>query len=143
MPAETIIPGKGTILSIESAVANTYTTIGQRVSLDGPDGEFGTAETTHLDSSVRTRRATIEDPGKLSGKLYYDPNGDSHDYLKGKYGVVTNYRLIFADGKTTPARATFPGILTKLKPTGMEVDSNLEADFEVQITGAITWAKGS
>ena len=129
-------PALGTLLKV--TISSTLTTVAQRVKLDGPELTVGTAETTNLDSTVKTYRPTIPDSGKISGTLQYDPQDSTHSFLFGLYSTpATNaMALVFAD--TGPTTFTFTGILTKLKPTGIEVESNLEAEFEIQITGAVT-----
>lgn len=131
-----VIPGHGTLLKI--TISSVLTNVAQRVTIDGPEMSVGTAETTNLDSTWKTYRPTIPDGGTLSGTLQYDPNDASHEFLftmissPPQAGVVMN--LVFKD--TTVA--AFTGILTKLKPTGMEVEENLEAEFEIKVSGPIT-----
>ena len=132
--AITVNPGKGTVLS--HGVTTTYTNVAQRVSLDGPEMEVGKADTTHLDSSCKTSRPTIADPGELSGKLWYDPQDAIHKLLFGFIGTTSNteeFKLVFADATNGPTTWAFNAWLSKFKPTGMEVESNLEADFTLQL----------
>ena len=126
-------PGKGTVLA--HGVTITYTNIGQRVSLEGPEMEVGKADTTHLDSTNKTSRPTIADPGELTGKLWYDPQDTIHKLLFGYIGTISDseeFKLTFAD-TNGPTSWAFNGWLSKFKPTGMEVESNLEADFTIQL----------
>ena len=127
-----INPGKGTLLA--HGISSVYTTVGQRVSLEGPEMEVGKADTTHLDSTNKTSRPTIADPGEMSGKLWYDPQDTVHKLLFNLIGTPTNteqFKLTFADA--SPTVWTFDAWLSKFKPTGMEVESNLEADFTLQL----------
>ncbi|SIO60136.1 hypothetical protein SAMN05444166_6280 [Singulisphaera sp. GP187] len=128
-------PGKGTLLKVKISAAQT--TIAQRVSLDGPEMEVGTAETTNLDSAKKTYRPTIADGGSMSGTLQYDPHDPTHLFLFGLWDnpLLATFQLVFADADATTA--TFDGVLTKLKPTGMEVEGNLEAEFEIKVSGEI------
>lgn len=129
-------PAKGTILQL--SISSTYTTVAQNVSLDGPDSEVGTRDTTHLLSTAKTFAPTIPDGGTVSGTLLYDPRDTTHDALFGLIWApaVSLWKLTFADtGQTTFA---FNGILTKLTPTGIEVEANLEASFEIKVSGVIT-----
>ncbi len=129
-------PGKGTLL--KATISTVLTTIAQRVSIDGPEWTVGTAETTNLDSANKTYRPTLPDPGKVTGTLEFDPQDPTHLFLIGcmTTPVVVVWNLVFEDADNTVF--SFSGFLTKLKPTGMEVESNLEAEFEIQLTGAIT-----
>jgi hypothetical protein len=136
-----VIPGLGTLL--KATITSVLTTVAQRVSIDGPEMSVGTAETTNLDSTWKTFRPTLPDGGTLSGTLQYDPKDASHAFLftlissPSQTGNVMN--LVFKDGTI----AAFTGILTKLKPTGMEVEGNLEAEFEIKVTGAIVITPGT
>ena len=49
-----IVPGEGTLLKI--SISGTFTTVGQRVSLDGPTISVEVIDTTHLDSIQKTSR---------------------------------------------------------------------------------------
>jgi hypothetical protein len=136
-----VIPGLGTLL--KATITSVLTTVAQRVSIDGPEMSVGTAETTNLDSTWKTFRPTLPDGGTLSGTLQYDPKDASHAFLftlissPSQTGNVMN--LVFKDGTI----AAFTGILTKLKPTGMEVEGNLEAEFEIKVTGDIVITPGT
>lgn len=137
MPHTTaVVPGKGTLLQV--SISSVFTTVAQRVSLDGPDRSVGTAETTTLDSTAKTFRATIVDNGTVGGKLYFDPQDATHLYLIGLVDTpgMASWKLTVPDADATVF--AFSGILTKLKMTGMEVEGNLEAEFEIKISGAVT-----
>ena len=132
-------PGKGTLLQYGTGVSPyTYVTIAQRVSIDGPEIEVGTADTTTLDSSTKTSRPTLPDGGELSGTLFYDPQDTTHLFLFNLLATpaITPFQLVFAD--TAGTKWTFMAILTKFKPNGMEVESNLGADFTIKLNGVPT-----
>jgi hypothetical protein len=136
-----VIPGLGTLLKV--TITSVLTAVGQRVSIDGPEMSVGTAETTNLDSAWKTFRPTIPDGGTLSGTLQYDPKDTGHTFL---FTLISSppqggnaMTLDFEDGSI----AAFTGILTKLKPTGMEVEGNVEAEFEIKVSGAITITPGT
>ena len=132
-------PGLGTVLKATYGTPTpSLQPIAQRVKLDGPELTVGTAETTNLDSTVKTYRPTIPDSGKISGTLQYDPQDTSHLALFALYTTPATNAMALAFADTSSTVFNFTGILTKLKPTGIEVESNLEAEFEIQITGAVT-----
>lgn len=145
MSHPTDLPAKGTLLQLK--IAGTFTTIGQRVSLDGPDAQLGIRNPTHLDSSYVAKRPTLPDLGKMSGKLLFDPNDTVHPVMRAKVfsppAAPDDFKLIFADGFTTPASEVFKGYVTKFTPTGIEVEANLEADFEIEITDSYTFTAGT
>jgi hypothetical protein len=146
--AITTLPGKGTLLQLK--VTSTYYTIGQRVSIDGPDPELKMRDTTHLDSTMVTSRPAIPDPGTISGTLLFDPNDSTttvnHPVIRAK--VLTppsspdEWKLVYADGKTTPANDVFLGYITKWKVSGIEVEGSLQAEWEIRITDTFTITAG-
>lgn len=130
-------PAKGTLL--KATISSVLTTVAQRLSLDGPSMEVGQAETTDLDSGAwKTYRPTIADGGEVSGTLLYDPADTTHAFLFTQIGAPTVivWNIVFADA--APTTFSFSGFLTKLAPTGIEVEANLEAEFAIKVTGAVT-----
>jgi hypothetical protein len=147
--AITTLPGKGTLLQIK--VSSTYHTIGQRVSIDGPDPELKMRDTTHLDSTMVTSRPAIPDPGTISGTLLFDPNDTTtnatHASLRAKVytppSTPDEFKLVYADGKTTPANDVFLGFITKFKVGGIEVEGSIQAEWEIRITDTFTPSAGA
>ena len=140
MAAELVNPARGTVLQIGSPYsAPSYSSIAQIVSLDGPSREIGTRETTILTSTSKTYAPTIFDGGEVTGKLLYDPTGSTHSTLEtimAGSGSLLKWKVIFNDSASTSK--TFDGIFTQFQPTGIEVEANLEADFTIKVSGAIT-----
>jgi hypothetical protein len=129
--------GLGTIL--QAKISGTFTTIGQRMEIDGPDNSVGTKETTDLDSLAVERRATLPDGGELSIKVWFDPNDSTHATLAGWVSsppaVTPSWKLIFP---TTPTKSyPFDGVLTGFKPGGMTPDGYITADLKIAITGQV------
>ena len=141
----TDLPGKGTLLKL--SISSTFTTIGQRVSLEGPSSKLGIRNPTHLDSTYVAKRPTIPDLGQIKGKLWYDPNDAVHGPLRAKvYSPPTApdlWKLIYADGDTTPSYDAFSGYLTEFSVTGMEVEGTLEADFTIELTDQYAFTAGT
>jgi hypothetical protein len=140
MPSEVVNPARGTTLSHATAVAPTvFTAIAQVVSIDSIPRGVGTRETKHLGSSADTFAPTIIKNGALSGKLLYDPKGTSHLILEGLMitPALDKWKVVFNDATNGPTTYISDGILTNFSPTGIEVEANLEADFEIQLSGAV------
>ncbi len=131
-------PGLGTLLA--HGIATVYTTIAQRVSIEGPDWKVGEADITVLSDTVKKFRPTIAESGEVDLKIYYDPAAATHSLLTGFMLAPTSeqWRITFAD--SVPSKYTFTGFLTGFKPTGMTVEGNLEADVKIRIDGLITVA---
>lgn len=140
MPTETANPAKGTLLKLGLPYsAASYSSIALIVSIDGPSREVGTRETTTLVSSAKTFAPTIFDGGEVSGKLLYDPKGGTQVSLETLLTTpsLAKWQMVFAD-TNGPTTGAFDGVLTKLGPTGIEVESNLEAEFTIKVSGAVT-----
>lgn len=144
MSTEVIVPALGTVLQL--SIATVLTPIAQVVTVEGPEMSMGTVETTHLGSTAKTKRTTIFDGGKVSATVEYDPNGTTHTALEALIhtakGTPDSWKLVYADGKTTPANHAFSGYLTSFKPTGIEVEGVLQAEIEIEISGAVTFTAG-
>ena len=140
----TDLSSQGTLLQI--SISSTYTTLGQRVSLEGVDPELKIRDVTNLDSLSTKKRPGIPDLGKMSGKLYYDPNDATHIYVRARVtsppAVPDLWKMIYPDGSSAPANDAFSGYVTKFKPTGIEVNGTLEADFEIDVTDNLTITAG-
>jgi hypothetical protein len=139
------VPGEGTLLQIK--IASVFTTIGNRVSIGGPASEVNAVDKTNLDSTLREYRPSqIPEAGRLSLSVFYDPNDSTHQILPSRVktpGTIDDFKLIFNDGMGTPANETFSGFVTKFEKNGMEVDGNLGADVEIQLTTLVTSTEGS
>lgn len=148
--AITTLPGKGTLLQLK--VSSTYYTIGQRVSIDGPDPELKLRDVTHLDSTMVSNRPAIPDPGTISGTLLFDPNDSTstvnHPLIRAKIFTPPSapdvWALVYADGLiVTHARDDFMGYIVKWKITGIEVEDSVQAEWEIRITDSFSSTVGS
>lgn len=137
MPTQVNI-GHGTLLKLK--IAATYTTIAQRVSIQGPGLKVPTVDTTHLDSPAREKRPTLPDPGSLKMQVEFDPTDPTHKAMFDLIftPVVAQWKLVFTD--SAPTGWAFDGILTGFEPGGMTVDGNLTADVEIEVTGVVVQA---
>lgn len=134
------VPGKGTLLKHGVGTGPTvYTTIVQRMSIDGPDAKVETQKTTDLDSVAAEYRPTMPDGGELSMSLWWDPATATHQLLTDLITTpaVEHWEIVYAD--TGASLTIFDGILTGFKPGGMDPDGYLTAEIKIQVTGAITW----
>jgi hypothetical protein len=136
------LPGEGTLLQMgDGAGTEVFTTIGQRVSIEGPETTVEAVEKTNLDSTMKEYRPSkVPDPGTLSMTIQYDPANVGHTSLKtrSRTPTVNNYRLVFNNETTTRPHMQFAAFVTSFNPTGMEVEENLQAEVEFQVTGAFT-----
>lgn len=123
------LAGKGTLLQIK--IDTTWTTIGQRVSLSGPNRTVGTDDMTNLDSTRVEYRPTLLDNGDLSGTLQYDPADATHQVLEDLMDdpAERDWRLVLSNGYYYEIT---DGFLTAFNVTGMEATGHVTADFTIQ-----------
>jgi hypothetical protein len=123
-------------------ISSTLTAIAQVLELEGPGMSVGTIKTTNLASTVHTKRAQLPDPGTISATIQYDPADSTHTFLTTTAGTwpqpLVAGEIDFA--ATGSHKAAFSAILTKFAPKGMNQEDNLEADIELELSGAITWS---
>lgn len=139
-------PGEGVILQI--SIATVFTELALVTEFDGPAVMVAPVETTHLTSATHTYRPSkIPNPDKITGKMLFDPNDVSTQQLivtrMTTSGLVDSFKIVFNDILTTHGTCAFSGFFTKLALTGIKVEENVEADFEIQITSALTFVAGS
>lgn len=131
-----ITQAKGTLL--QHGVAGTpivYTTIANRVSIDGPEMTVEEIDATDLDSLAMETEPGLPDPGSISMTINYKPTDTTHKLL---YDLVFTptvelWQLVFKDGTKYP----FSGWLSKFAPGGVEVNGKLTAEIEIRVTGVI------
>lgn len=138
-------PALGTQIAHGAGSPVVYTAIAQVASIDGPESETGTRETTNLSSTSKTYAKTLFDGGEFSVELQFDPKSDTHATLMtlfyGKSQAVDGelWQLTFADVTNGPSTAKFKAIITKLGPSGIEPESNLMANMSLKISGDVVW----
>lgn len=144
--------GEGTLLQI--SISSSFVTVAQRTTIGGPKATVASIPTTNLDSTSKTYRPSRQpDSGELDLHVFVDPNDtNSHQTLMSRVvpqGSITtappvdSWKLIFNDGNTTPANATFSGFLTAFELDGMEEEQNLGANITIKLTGPIAWNPGT
>ncbi len=133
--------GEDTRLQYESATPGTYTTIAQVTSIEGPEREREAVPKTHLGSTAKEYRGSkIPDNGEVSFVALFDPANATHEKMEELFasGDTVNWRLVFNNDTNSRPHRQFAGFLTNWKPTGMEVDSNVEMNVTIKITGDIS-----
>jgi len=125
------VQGKGTTLSIGSAIAEV-------ISITGPAMSAGVVEAKTLDATWVRRYPTICDGGTVAFEVYFSQA--THSALIAKLGTQTDDCVVtFADDAT----ATFDAILTKLEIVPGTIDDMLTASLELAINGAVVIAAGA
>jgi hypothetical protein len=140
--ATAVYAGQGTVL--KATISSSLTAIAQVVELDGPACTTGVKETINLGSTSITKRAQLPDGGTISGTLQYDPTDTTQVFLTGLITTwpqsVSAWEMIWPAAISGTHMVSFSGILTKFQPKGMNQEDNLEADFEITISGVPTFS---
>jgi hypothetical protein len=140
------VPGKGTALQTGGVAGTTFTTITQRVSIEGPGREVGGANVTDLDSACVEERPTIPDNGDVTLKLWFDPEDTAHKALEAKIDapVIEYWRIVFNNGTASRPGRKFQGWASGWQSSGMVVDGYIEAELKIRVTSnptveTVTW----
>lgn len=145
MPGPNTIPGEGTQIQIK--ITTTYTDVGRVEEIDGFEVAVEEVKKSHLLSVIHEYRPShIPDPGTISFKVQLDPNNTVHQTLYAHAsvpGTIDDWKVIFPDGMTTPANATFSGFIKKFKLTGEKIEENLMAELDVRLTSIPVMTAGA
>jgi|GEM_PF-3044176 len=145
MPPNTL-PNEGTSLSIKLS-GETFTEIPQVTSIDAPNPSRAMIPTSHLRTvGYHTKRSSrLVDSGQVSFTIFYDPNDETHQALFTKFaaGLPVDFKLVLVDDMTTPANETFSAIISQVEGGGIEIETNQERTFTLDITGGVTRTAGA
>lgn len=129
-------PGLGTQLQYSLTDTGTFTTIGLRVSIEGPSPAQEEIDKTHLDSLLFEKRpGGLPNFENLKLKIWHDPGDTDHALMESWVTTVPPnvfFKLNLQD--TKQSSYTFGGWAKTFAKTGMDKDSNLTADVEVVVT---------
>lgn len=137
------LKGEGTRLQLGSGTPPTLTfaDISPVVSIEGNEVTAEDVDRTDLLSTMKEfRPSSIPDPGEMSLTLLFDPQDTNHQALQDDaYSpTVRTWRLVYNNGTTTRPHDEFSGYIKSFKTTGIEQDSDLQAEISIKITGTIT-----
>ena len=134
----TKIASKGTALQL--SISAVFTTVAQVTSIDGPDSEVETFDSTSLDSGVgkETDVTGFVVGGTVSGELFFDPVAATHQALTDVITApaVSSWKIIWSDAAST--EWPFSGVLKKLTPKAALAEG-LTASFEIELDGMVTY----
>ena len=121
------IASHGTLLQLD--IAAVFTTIGSRITIDGPNQQPVLADGTDLDdATVQMIISGLVDAGELSMTIHFLPSDTTHKLLHNKLHSQTadsDWKLIFSDATTW----SFSGPIS-----GFECPTNVQSDGTVQGT---------
>lgn len=141
-----VTPGEGTQFQWKAGGA-AFVALGKVEEIDGIESSVASIKKTHLGSTLHEKRPSrIGDPGKVSGKILFNPSDPNLAIIYSRLtspGPIDSFKVTFNDGDTTPANATFDGFFTKWKVTDIKVESNILADFEIELTDFPVYTAGT
>lgn len=129
---------QGVIIAISSSVSpDSFTTIPEVKSINGPSGSGSIIDTTDLSSTAREKVMGLMDEGQVSLDLNYIPNNAVHELLRNQRATkaLCLFRITFTDSSST--KYTFSGYVTGFAVSA-GVDASLAASVTIEITGAVT-----
>lgn len=141
--------GRGGTISVESAVAGTFTEIAQVNSIGSVSITSDEVEVTTLDntSGFREYLQTFKDAGELPITLVWDPalptHGETATGLWGLMvsGAVKTWQIEFPT--TPPYTATFDGFVKSFPTPSMTPDDALTAEVTIRVSGTVTLEAGT
>jgi hypothetical protein len=129
-------PGLGTQLAYCLTSTGTFTTIGLRVSVEGPSPNQEEIDKTHLDSLLFEKRpGGLPNFENLKLKIWHDPADATHELIESWITTVPPvvfFQLNLQD--TAQTSYAFEGWAKSFAKTGMDKDSNLTGDIEIVVT---------
>lgn len=121
------------------ASPEVFTTVGDVVSIGGPNITKEEIEVTALDSTAKEFIGALDDPGELTMELNWNPQDAQHVNLRSdaEGTTVRNYRIVFNDVSST--QVDFAGEVMEFS-INTEPNDAVKASVRVKITGSLTWS---
>lgn len=135
--------GKGTLLKRGDGATPTeaFTTVGEIISISGPEQSLDTVDATNMDSASSTREyiAGLIDSGEVSFEMNFLPatatQTNVRDDLTNR--TLRNFQIIWPDtGNTQVDFAAFVTSVSRSTP----LDDRMTASITLKISGVLTWS---
>lgn len=128
-----------TIAASDNQSPESFTTIGDVLSIGGPSGTAAEIDTTHLGSAAREFLIGLRDEGSVSLECNYDPDSTQHqDLLSDRDNeALRQYRITLTD--TTPLTWTFFAYVSEAQ-LQVSIDEAVKINFTLRLTGPIVRA---
>jgi hypothetical protein len=128
--------------SLPTPATDTFTDIGQIVSISGPSITKGQIEVTTFDDAAKTFLSDLSEPGTLDFTILLDTALTDHGVLFGDVsaqGRTRNFQLELPDtgALTTPTEINFVGEVLSWSPS-FEQGSAISVELSVQVSGAVS-----
>jgi hypothetical protein len=121
------------------ATPEVFTTIGEVVSFNGPDGSASEIDVTSLTSSAKEFRLGLYDEGQISFECNLLPVDTAQIGLRADRaaGTQRNFQIVLTDTGTTTL--SFAAFVKQFAISG-GVDAVMKASVTLRVTGTVTWA---
>jgi len=139
-----VLPNEGSKLYVE--IATVMTEIPRVISMTPPSPTVASIPTTALTSSEHEKRPSrLADPGQLSFTIEYDPNDTVHKALFEQFDAkaILNWKFEMVDDMDTPAREEFTAFITGIEGESVEIETNHERTFNLELTDEIERTAGA
>jgi hypothetical protein len=142
------IPGLGCTVSYATTSGGSYTSVGQLKSIGGLSVETSMVESSGLGSDAAEQVPSLFKGGDFPFSTWFNPANTTHAALVGyiKSKTLLYWKLTFPNpvgpGATVPGSAivySFAGYCNKASLSGFEIESEVECEFNVAITGDVTF----
>lgn len=147
MPGPFVIPSEGTYLMMgDGASPEVFTEILQVTKIKPPGSVIPKVDTTTLRAARKTSRpGKIGDTDDVTFTYQHDPSNAQHIAIRALsfVGVTKNWRLVYNDGNTTPAKDNFSGFVTHWAGSDAEDEKNNEAEVTIAVTGGVAPVAGT
>ncbi len=141
------IDAQGTILAIGDGATptETFTTIPEITSIQGPGGSASEIDVTDLSSSAKEFRMGLQDEGQITLEMNWIPTNTQHKQLMTDRANQTlrNFKLTYNDYPSgTDTTKTFSAFVMSITES-QGVDAVLKASVTLRVSGAITQTDGA
>lgn len=134
--------GHGTLFQIGNGMmSEIFTTIGEVLSVTGPNMNMTPVDVTNMDSAnaIREYIAGLRDSGEVTVTVNFLPDNTGQTQVVTDYKARTkrNFKITWTD--STPAIWSFAAFITNIEPNAV-VDDRLQATLTMKLTGDVTIA---
>lgn len=115
------------------------TTVGEVISIDGPNGQATIIDATHSGSSAREKVMGLPDEGRITMTLNYDPTDTGQSELRTRRNdqSLDTYDIELADAATTTL--SFSAYCLGFSFSG-GIDGKWDARVDLEVSGSVTIA---
>ncbi len=131
----------GSTLSVGDGGSPTeaFTAIAEVISIDGPGGENGEIDVTHLGSTAKEFIADLIDYGQVTAQTNFLPGDPQHDqrYIDNLARTIRNYEVSWPT--SSASSATFAAYVQSYRPN-VAAGQQGQGNLTLRVTGAVTYA---